>query len=324
MRFTPILAAAAMVAALLVHPAIAQETRSFTAANGTFDIPVEPQRIVALNDQILTLPLWELGAVVVGSTGRVDGEGNIYMRGGMDTFGIDFDNTDIAFIGTGDAIDLEAVAALEPDLIIGLPYTDAAIIEQLQAVAPAIVIDEDKLGFEGTLRALAELSGQSESFAVRFDRYLANVERTRQFIGNPEEISAATTFIFPAGETLSAYRTGMGAFTRVFDDIGFQQIDLVADIAESRVSLSPERIEELDADFIFGFYKHQAAATPEAIFAAYEKFAPGFCQALSACRNNQLVLLPGITFGGTLKSLELALELVESHVAGRSFTPFEE
>ena len=319
-----LMTALALAATLLTASVSGQEMHDFTGENGTFEVPVAPQRIVVLNDQILALPLWELGATVVGSTGRVDAEGKVFMRGGMDTFGIDFHNTDIAFLGTSDAIDLEAVAALEPDLIIGLPYNDPATIEQLQTIAPTVVIDENKLGFEGTLRTLAELSGKSASFEDRFDRYLANVQRTREYIGNPEEISAAVTFIFPAGESLGVYRTGMGALTRVLDDLGFQQIDAVADIEDTRISISPELIEELDADFIFGFYKHQAAATPEAIFAAYEKFSPGFCQALSACRNNQLVLLPGITFGGTMKSLELALELVEGHVAGRGFIPFEE
>lgn len=58
--------------------------------------------------------------------------------------------------------------------------------------------------------------------------------------------------------------------------------------------------------------------------AAYETFAPGWCQALTACRNGQFVLLPGPTFGTTMAGLDLALDLVETHVAGRTFTPFEE
>src|SRR5690606_25212395 len=44
------------LALALATPAVAQETRPFTAANGTFDIPTAPQRIVALNDQIVALP----------------------------------------------------------------------------------------------------------------------------------------------------------------------------------------------------------------------------------------------------------------------------
>jgi iron complex transport system substrate-binding protein len=37
-----------------------------------------------------------------------------------------------------------------------------------------------------------------------------------------------------------------------------------------------------------------------------------------------MVLLPGPTFGSTMAGLDLALDLVETHVAGRPFVPFEE
>lgn len=313
--------AAMLLLAFSVTGATAQDTRVFDAENGTFEVPVVPLRIVALNDQILTLPLYELGAPVVGTSGRMGEDGKPFMRGGMDTFGINFENTDIAFVGVGDGLDVEAIAALEPDLIIGLPYTEQSFIDQLQNIAPTVVIDETALGFEGTLRTLAELSGRVETFEARLDRYKSNIERAKEYIGAPQDISVAVTFTFPSGESLSVYRKGLGALTRVIDDLGFKQIDLISEIDDDRIKISPELIEQLDADFIFGFYRHRDTASPQVIFAAYEKFAPGFCQALVACRNHQFVLLPGLTFGGTMESLDLALELVESHVGARQFSP---
>jgi len=324
MRFASILAAAAMFAALLANPVTAQEARSFTAANGTFDIPVEPQRIVALNDQIVALPLYELGAPVVGSAGRTDSDGNVFMRGGMDTLGIDYANTDIEYVGAFNSLDLEAIAALQPDLIIGGTYNDPAVIDQLQTIAPTLVIDNGALGLVDTLKTLADVTGTAGDFDTRYQRYLDNVERTKSFIGDTSAISATMTFMFPAGEELWVYRQGLGAIGQVLNDLGFAQPDAVASLAENQASWSAELIQQLDADFIFGFYRQQPDATPEAIFAAYETFAPGWCQALTACQNGQFVLLPGPTFGSTMTGLELALELVESHVAGRTFTPFEE
>lgn len=308
----------------IAGPALAQETRSFTAANGTFDIPVAPQRIVALNDQIVALPLYELGAPVVGSAGRTDEAGNIFMRGGMDTLGIDFSNTDIGYVGAFNALDLEAIAALQPDLIIGGTYTDVAVVEQLQAIAPTLVIDNGALGLVETLRTLADVSGKAGNFETRYQLYLDNVERTKGYIGDTSAISATMTFMFPAGEELWVYRQGLGAISQVLSDLGFAQPEAVAALSENQASWSAELIQDLDADFIFGFYRQQPDATPEAVFAAYEKFAPGWCQALSACQNGQMILLPGPTFGSTMTGLELALNMVETHVAGRAFTPFEE
>lgn len=323
MKFKALVAAMAVMAALVSAP-LAQETRTVTAANGSFDIPVAPQRIVALNDQIVALPLYELGAPLVGSAGRLDGEGKVFMRGGMDTLGIDFANTDIGYVGQFNALDIEAIASLQPDLIIGGTYTDAAVIEQLQAIAPTLVIDNGALGLVETLRTLADVSGTAGNFEARYQLYLDNIERTRTFIGDPSAISATLTFMFPAGEELWVYRANLGAIAQVLADLGFSQPEAVASLPETQASFSPELIQELDADFIFGFYRQQPDATPQAIFAAYEKFAPGWCQALSACRNGQFVLLPGPTFGSTMTGLELALDLVETHIAGRPFTPFEE
>ncbi|ODT71091.1 MAG: hypothetical protein ABS75_10185 [Pelagibacterium sp. SCN 63-23] len=325
MPLRPIIVALFALAGLAI-PALGQETRSYQAANGTFEIPVSPQRIVALNDQIVALPLYELGAIVVGSAGRTDAEGNHFLRGGMDTLGIDYANSDIAYIGGFNALDVEAIAALQPDLIIGGPYTDPAVAAQLQKLAPTLLIDNNELGLVETMRALADISGRVGHFEARYQRYLDNVARTRAFIGAPEDISVTLTFAFPAGEELWVYKHkgNLGAIAQVMQDLGFQEPAAVAALTANETSYSAELIQTLDADFIFGFYRQQPDATPASINAAYESFAPGWCQALSACRNGQFILLPGPTFGPTLTGLELALELVESHIAGRPFTPFIE
>lgn len=318
-----LLAALALTIGLAV-PALSQETRAFAAANGTIDIPVTPQRIVALNDQIVALPLYELGAPVVGSAGRIDADGKTFMRGGMDTLGIDYANTDIKYVGQFNALDTEAIAALQPDLIIGGTYTDPAVIEQLQTIAPTIVIDNGALGLVETLRTLADVSGKAGNFEARYQRYLGNIERTKSYIGDTAAISATMTFMFPEGAELWVYRANLGAIAQVLSDLGFSQPPAVAALEATQASWSAELIQDLDADFIFGFYRQQPDATPPVIRAAYEKFAPGWCQALAACRNGQFILLPGPTFGSTMAGLDLALELVESQVAARPFTPFEE
>lgn len=316
-----------LIAAGSVAPATAEDCaaglRPFSDARGVACIPEQPQRIVALNDQIVALPLYELGAPVVGSAGRVQADGTVYLRGGMDTLGIDFANTDITYVGGFDALDIEAIASLQPDLIIGGSYTDAAQIEQLQLIAPTIVIDNGALGLVGTLQALADASGRSGDFEARYQRYLGNIERTKSYIGDPSKLSATLTFMFPNGEDLWVYRAGLGAISQLLSDLGVSQPPAVAALPDTQASWSPELIQQLDADFIFGFYRQQPDATPQAVRDAYEHFAPGWCEALSACRNGQFILLPGPTFGSTMTGLELALDLVETHIAARAYTPRE-
>ncbi len=310
----------------LAAPVLAQETRSYTAANGTFDIPVSPQRIVALNDQIVALPLYELGAPVIGSAGRTDAEGNHFLRGGMDTLGVDYANTDIAYIGGFNALDVEAIAALQPDLIIGGPYTDPAVAEQLQSVAPTLIINNNELGLIETMRAFADITGRTGNFESRLKRYQDNVARTRAYLETPEDISVAMTFVFPEGAEMWVYKHNgnLGAVAQVVRDLGFKEPAAVTALPANETNFSAELIQDLDADFVFGFYRQQPDATPATIRAAYETFAPGWCQALTACQNGQFILLPGPTFGPTMTGLDLALELIESNIAARPFTPFIE
>ncbi len=60
---------------VLVPGVYGGEPRRFSAENGVSDIPLAPVRVVALNDQILAVPLYELGVTVFGSAGAVDGNG---------------------------------------------------------------------------------------------------------------------------------------------------------------------------------------------------------------------------------------------------------
>ena len=88
----------------------AQETRSFTDDTGrTVDIPSKPLRIVSLHDLSLTVPLIELGAFPLGSHGRTTPENVPFIRSSKVLTGVDFDNSEIAFVGNLPA-DIEAIA----------------------------------------------------------------------------------------------------------------------------------------------------------------------------------------------------------------------
>lgn len=71
--------------------------------------------------------------------------------------GVDFDNSDIKFIGTAD-IDIEAIAAAKPDLIITEPTRNTPV-EQLEKIAPTVSIDHLDGGAPEIYRKLAQLTG---------------------------------------------------------------------------------------------------------------------------------------------------------------------
>ncbi|MEM9643287.1 MAG: ABC transporter substrate-binding protein, partial [Pseudomonadota bacterium] len=98
----------------------------------TVTIPTHPQRVVSLFDVFITLPLYELGVPMVGST-RIGGR-DVYAL--TDLYGKTADEAGLANVGsTGLSIDLERIASLAPDVIIA-DDSNLREVEQLARIAP--------------------------------------------------------------------------------------------------------------------------------------------------------------------------------------------
>lgn len=173
---------------LLAGPALAQETRLFIDDLGReVQIPVDPQRIVSLGGKGVTVPLIELGVIPVGSQGAQREDGTRIIRASGVTTGVDFDNSDIAFVGDY-PVDIEAVAALEPDLIIWPDWQDGIAVEQLEALAPTVAFFTDS-GLHEAQDFFAELVGAEEALAFNRARYERQIAQIRTLV--PEGTSAS-------------------------------------------------------------------------------------------------------------------------------------
>ena len=171
----------AVAVTVLAVPALAQETRSFTDDAGrTVEILADPQRIASLQDLSITIPLIELGVYPVASHGRTTEAGEGFIRSSKVLTGVDFDNSDITFLGNL-PVDVEAVAAAEPDLIITTPWQTAPV-EQLEAIAPTIMLDDTVRGDFGMYEALAEITGTTDTLAILEGRYDSQIEQIKRLI----------------------------------------------------------------------------------------------------------------------------------------------
>lgn len=149
------------IAMTLGTAALAQECpdgqRHFEHYAGATCIPENPQRIVTLQDQNGLLPLMELGVRPVGSAGHITNDGERIFRRmeGYDTSGIEW-------IGTyGGPPGAEAVAAMEPDLIVASPWPPEAA-ELYGDIAPVVVIDMFEQPLPDALYQFADLVNRTE------------------------------------------------------------------------------------------------------------------------------------------------------------------
>lgn len=308
----------AILLGLLISPlaGFAQMHVIVDDAGREVSIPLQAQRVVSQNDNRLSLPLLELGVPLVGSAGRLDAQGQPYMRAVPDLLGISFANSGIDFVGTYNELDYERIAALQPDLIITMIEAQA---EPLSRIAPTVVIDPNQYPVKEGMRRLAEISGQTANYQRLADNYERKLTLTLGYFDALEQRpEVAVSFSFPAGDALYVYRD-LGALTVALDDLDLAPPAWISEMDERQISLSPERLLDLDADFLINFYGTVPEAGPTQVRAGLDSFFPGWCQQLFACRQGQVLFFPYASFGYAFSALELNLDLLTTQIAGRDW-----
>ena len=310
--------AACLTSTLALSPALAQETQTLTDGTGTeATVPADPQRVVALHDTSLTVALLELGIVPVGSHGRTTENAEPNIRSGKLITGYDFDNSTIEFVGNLPA-DVEAVAALEPDLILTTDW-QTADVGQLRSIAPTYVFPISTMDDFDVYRTVAEVTGTADVLDKLEARYQSQLDMI-DGLTDPAEITVSV--IQANGGELQVWNT-YGSLGKVLRDAGFvfpAAIDAIE--GNERQIFSGESYPEFDADFIFVTYAVERGESPAIARAALDEVLPNWCDVLHACRNGQIVYVPReIASSATYDSLTALTQIVASHVVGRDYTP---
>lgn len=161
------------------------ETRMIEHSAGTSEIPADPQRVVTVHDQHGLLPLWSLGfRNIVGSVGAIS-EGQRYFRR-MEANG--YKPTDVEWISPYGEPDLEAIAALDPDLIVGVSTNDS-IYDQLSGIAPTVLMNPWRdAPLSEIVRDYAELVGLEHKVEKLEAEYQENLEALKTAVNEPSEV----------------------------------------------------------------------------------------------------------------------------------------
>ncbi len=322
----PVLAGLTFALCLLVLPAAAQEMRTFVDDTGTaVEIPVAPQRIVSLRGEQFTAPLLELGAPLVGSSGRTDeaiNNGEPYVRGAYNLFDFRFENSDVAWVGGPNEPDLEAVAAVEPDLIL-IPDWQAELRDKLSTIAPTVVIGVWSNPMLERYRKVADAAGMLDAYEQGLAGYRAKLARARDLVastlGDPGEVSVAIAEVF---DTQLYVYSDYAALSQALRDLGFAMPDLIAETKDGNTEISPELLPQIDADFLIGTYNIAFGQPPQSRIEAWENLVPGWDEVLHAPQHNQHILLNREPMRAlSFRSLESTMAILLSHLVTRDFVP---
>jgi iron complex transport system substrate-binding protein len=225
--------------------------RTVEHAMGSTEISERPERVVVLDtgelDSVLSLGVTPVGAV----TTAVDSEFLSYLA--EDAAGVEV-------VGTIAEPDLEAIAALEPDLILSNVVRHEDVYDQLSQIAPTVFAADVGDTWKENLLLDAEALGLEEEAAGLLDEYEADAAALGEDIGDPAG-TTVSTIRFVAG-VIRAYNADSFIGT-VMADIGLDHQQVATDRA-TFAELSAEQVTQADADIVLYSSYGPAADSGEA------------------------------------------------------------
>lgn len=232
-----LLCALPLFAMLASAPAIA---RDVTDSMGTVTVPDAPKRIVVLTNEG-TEALLALGVTPVGAANSWNGDP------WWDHISDAMDGAEP--VGKESAVNLELIAALEPDLILANKQRHEEIYPQLTAVAPTVMSKKLRGDWKINFRLYAEALGKEQEADAAIADYDASVADLREKLGDHlnEEVSVIR---FVPGQ-IRIYQ--LDSFSGVLlKDIGFHR-PANQNVEEFAIRTGKESIPDMDGDRIFYF-----------------------------------------------------------------------
>jgi iron complex transport system substrate-binding protein len=253
--------------------------RTITHFGGVTTIAAPPQRVVVIatgqTDAILTL-----GVVPVGAASGDDADlVPRYVRDAFPQYATQL--TAVASVGSRQNPNLEAIAALHPDLVLANAAASQEVYPALSALAPTVLVEGTGVNWKQDFLLLADGLGKEGAAQAFLDGFAADAAKLGESAGEQTvsflRVTADRTRIFGVSSFV-----GFIAWDSGLRRPPAQQFD-----ATSK-DLSPEELQLADADRIF--YSVQGATT-EAEAADSATTANPLWKALPAVRDGRAVLV---------------------------------
>ncbi|MBY0086969.1 iron-siderophore ABC transporter substrate-binding protein [Brevibacillus sp. M2.1A] len=210
-------------------------------AMGETTIKGTPERIVMLTNQG-TETLMALGVKPVGAVGAANDPTQFY----------DFTKSFLEgtkSVGTEGQPNLEAIAALKPDLILGMKFRHEKIYQQLTAIAPTVFVEEPRGDWKENFSLFAEaVNKKAEGEKILAD-WNKRVEEFKAKAGDKLNTKVSVVRFMPGKVRIYYKNTFTGA---IFKDLGLAR-PAAQDKDDFAAEVTKERIPEMDGDIMFYF-----------------------------------------------------------------------
>jgi len=209
-------------------------------AMGETKLAKKPEKVVVLDngalDNVLALGIKPVGAATVFA----DQPFPPYLKG----------VEGIQNIGTIDQPNLEAIAALQPDLILGSKDNHEAIYEKVQQIAPTVFVETLGATWKDNLKLQAEALGKTKEAEQLMADYNKRLEEFKAKMGD-NLAKTRVSILRPRKDHVAVYLK-QNFSGSIIQDAGLPR-PTAQDKDEFSVKLNEESVADMEGDVIFWF-----------------------------------------------------------------------
>ncbi|WP_227789011.1 MULTISPECIES: iron-siderophore ABC transporter substrate-binding protein [unclassified Nodularia (in: cyanobacteria)] len=213
-------------------------------AMGEICVPNHPKRIVTLNPAALGNAI-ALGIQPTGSATEEINQLPPYLQDKIEG---------IKFLGTWGEPNLESIALLKPDVIIGWKHNQQSTYSQLSYIAPTTLYDwvvniNHPDNWKEYFNFIAKVLGREDIGQQLWQHYYQRIEQLKSAIGNRYKNKTISVIVFNAG---TIYSVGENSFIgSILSDVGLNRPESQKISSNGSFSLSEETLEMADGDVMF-------------------------------------------------------------------------
>ena len=218
-----------------------EESYTVEHAMGTTTLEKTPEKVVILTNEG-TEALLALGVTPVGAVQSWTGE-PWYEH-------IADEMKDVKVVGVESQVNVEAIAALKPDLIIGNKMRQEDIYEQLKAIAPTVFAEDLRGNWKNNFELYGKAVNKEEKGKEVLAAYDQRIEGLKEKLGDKVNMEVSMVR-FMAGDVRIYHKDSFSGV--ILEQIGMARPESQdkEDFAEKGVT--QERIPAMDGDILFYF-----------------------------------------------------------------------
>ncbi|WP_226669583.1 ABC transporter substrate-binding protein [Metabacillus litoralis] len=225
----------------------AEETYTIDHAMGSTEITGTPEKVVILTNEG-TEALLSMGVTPVGAVQSWSGD-PWYEH-------IKDDMKDVQVVGTESDVNIEAIAKLQPDLIIGNKLRQEKVYEQLNKIAPTVFTETLKGEWQENFKVYAKALNKEDEGNKVIEDFENRITEIKESAGDKinQDVSVVR---FMAGKTRIYYKDSFSGV--ILEKLGFSRPSVLEDVFSDNPEdlfareVGKEVIPKMDGDILFYF-----------------------------------------------------------------------